>query len=84
LKLSSPHASKIPNPILQPVEIEFKQAKSLDVNITLDTCGKVDDFIDDGIVIVPDLHNNRDRAIQAMLLAIHVLCRPLADTEPIS
>lgn len=45
--------------------------------------GKVDDFIDDGIVIVPDINQNRNRAIQAMLLAIHVLCWPLAPNEPI-
>ncbi len=82
--LSSPHASRISDPILQPVEMEFKQVKSIDVSIPLDVWGKVDDFIDDGIVIIPDLQNNQDRAIQAMLLAIHVLCRPLAPNEPVS
>lgn len=84
LTVSSPHATKIPEPILQSADIEFQQAKSIDVNIPLDTWGKVDDFIDDGIVIVPDLQNNRNRAIQAMLLAIHILCCPLAPNEPIS
>jgi hypothetical protein len=49
----------------------------------LDIWGKVDDFIDDGIVITPDINENRERAIQAMLLAIHVLCRPLDPNEPI-
>ncbi len=83
LTLSSPHASKLSDPILQPIEMEFKQAKSLDVDIPLDTWGRVDDFIDGEIAIVPDLQNNRNRAIQAMLLAIHVICRPLAPNEPI-
>jgi hypothetical protein len=46
--------------------------------------GKVDDFIDDGIVIIPDTNQNRIRAIQALLLTIHVLCHPLAPHEPIS
>ena len=81
--LSSPHAAKLSNPLLQPTEIKFKQAKDLDVSIPLDTWGKIDQFIDDGIVIVPDINQNRNRAVQAMLLAIHVLCRPLAADEPI-
>ncbi len=70
--LYSPHANKIADPLLQPDEIAFKQAKSLDVSIPLDSWGKVDDFIDDGIVIIPDINQNKNRAIQAMLLAIHV------------
>jgi hypothetical protein len=81
-KLCSPHSEKIPDPILQPDELEFTPAKSLDVSIPLDTWGRVDDFIDDGIVIVPDLLN-RARALQALLLAIHVVCQPLAPNEPI-
>jgi len=43
----------------------------------------VDDFIDDGIVIVPDLLDNTNRALQAMLLAIHILFRPLDPNEKI-
>jgi hypothetical protein len=82
--LASPHVAKLSNPSLLPIDVTFKQAKSLDVSIPLDTWGKVDDFIDNGIVIVPDSHQNRNRAIQAMLLAIHVLCRPLAPNEFIS
>ena len=33
---------------------------------------------------MPDLHQNRFRAIQSMLLAIHVMCRPLDHNEPLS
>jgi hypothetical protein len=44
----------------------------------------VDNFINDGTIIVPDLQDNQNQATQAMLLAIHVLCQPLASNEPIS
>jgi hypothetical protein len=63
--LFSPHKKKIPDPILQPDDEAFIQAKDLDVDIPL------------------DLQNNRDRALQAILLAIHVMCRPLSPNEPI-
>jgi hypothetical protein len=35
------------------------------------------------MVIVPDLHNNRNKAVQSLLLAVHTLCRPLDPNEPI-
>jgi len=74
--ISSPHAEKLQDPILLDQQIPFAQAKDLDVDIPNDNWGRVDNFIDDGIVIVPDLQDNRYRAIQAMLLAIHILFRP--------
>jgi hypothetical protein len=80
----SPHADKVPDPVLLPASVDFKQAKSLDVDIPLDTWGKVDDFIDDGIVIIPDLNTNQNHAIQAILLSIHTICQPLASSEPIA
>ncbi len=83
ISLCSPHSQKISKPILLRSEVLFKPAKSLDVDIPLDNWGKVDDYIDDGIVIVLDINGNRDRAVQAFLLAIHILCRPLAQIEPI-
>jgi len=49
-----------------------------------DDWGKVDIFIVDGIVITPDLHSNRDRAVPSLLLAIHTLCRPTDPSEPIA
>ncbi len=82
--LCSPHWNKISDPVLQPAGVSFNQAKNLDIAIPLDDWGKVDDFIDDGIVIVPDIKDNRNRAIQALLLAIHVICRPIAPSEPLS
>jgi len=65
------HADKVPGPVLLPANVAFKQAKSLDVDTPLDTWGKVDDFIDDGIKIIPHLNTDRKCAIQAMLLAIN-------------
>jgi hypothetical protein len=81
--ISSPHADKLQDPILLDQQIPFVQAKDLDVDIPNDNWGRVDNFIDDGIVIVPDLKDNRNRAIQAMLLAIHILFRPGDKNEKI-
>jgi hypothetical protein len=81
--LKSPHAEKIAPPILQDLSIEFAAAKELDICLECDDAGKVDIFIDDGMVIVPDIDNNRNRAVQSLLLAIHTLCRPLDPKEHI-
>ncbi|MFN9980393.1 MAG: hypothetical protein ACK53Y_10785 [bacterium] len=64
-------------------DVPFAITKSIDLEIPPDYCGRVDDFIDDGIIIVPDTHDNRNRAIQAMLLAIHILFRPVDIQEKI-
>jgi hypothetical protein len=50
------------------------------VEVPSDDGRRIDDFIDDGIVIVPDINQNSKRAIEAMLLAIHILFR-LADSQ---
>lgn len=76
-ELTSPHA-KLLDPILP-----FNPARSLDVVLEPDDFGKIDIFIDNGMVIVPDINNNRHRAVQALLLAIHTLCRPLDKNETI-
>ena len=81
--LASPNAVKIKDPILLDDTEEFALARELDIALTPDDSGKVDIFIDDGLVITPDIENNRHRAIQALLLAIHTMCRPLDDAEPI-
>jgi len=81
--LCSPHATTLPKPIVLDPIIPFGQAKSLDVILQPDDYGKVDIFIDDGMVIIPDINTNRERAVQALLLAIHTLCHPLDPAEPI-
>jgi len=80
--LGSPqHNSKIIEPIIKDFTAEFVAAKPIDVNMEADDFGKIDVFIDDGIPITPDLNNNKDRAIQAMLLAIHTICQPVDSNE---
>jgi hypothetical protein len=81
--LCSPHSATLPKPILLDASVPFGQAKSLDVVFQPDDYGKADIFIDDGMVIIPDLNANRDRAVQALLLAIHTLCHPLDAAEHI-
>jgi hypothetical protein len=77
--LHSPHADKILDPIYLDTSLDFHPAKPLDISLQPDNFGKVDIFIDDGLVFTPDLGTNKFRAIQSLLLAIHVLCRP---TDP--
>jgi hypothetical protein len=83
-KLFSPHAEKVLPPQYLKENIPFATAKDIDVDIPPDDWGKVDDFIDDGIVVVPDIGDNKIRAIQAMLLAIHILFRPTDPQEKIT
>jgi hypothetical protein len=82
-KIFSPHASKIPEPILLADEIPFGAAKDLDVDISANCNGCIDDFVDDGVVVVPDIGDNRLRGAGALPLAIHFQCRPLAEDEPV-
>jgi hypothetical protein len=63
--------------------IPFAPAAVLDVTILEDDMGRIDDFIDDGIAIVPDLNENKNRGVQALLLTIHILFRPVDQKETI-
>lgn len=69
LVLSSPHAATLLEPKLLEENIPFTQARPLDVILDPDDWGKADIFI-----ITPDINSNRHRAVQALLLAIHILC----------
>jgi hypothetical protein len=82
--LKSPHAHRLSSPWLLDESIPFGQAKELDIEIPTGDWGRVDDFIDDGIVIIPDLGDNKNRAVTALLLAIHTICHPLDNNEKIS
>jgi len=82
-KTKSPHASKIQPTKYLDESVPYSQAKELDVEIPPDDHGRVDDFIDDSIVIAPDINENSGRALQALLLAIHILFRPLDPKEKI-
>jgi len=82
-ELFSPHAAKLLPPIYLDVAIPFAPAATLDVHIPNDNMGQIDDFIDDGIAIVPDLNDNKLRGVQALILAIHILFRPVDPNENI-
>jgi hypothetical protein len=75
--LQSPHTHRLSSPRLLDDSVPFGQAKDLDIEMP------IDDFIDDGIAIVPDLGDNKNCAVTALLLAIHTICRPLDKDEPI-
>jgi hypothetical protein len=53
----------------------------LDVDVPMNDIGHVDDFIDDGIVIVPDINNNKNRGVQALLLVINTIFWPVDANE---
>jgi hypothetical protein len=69
--------AEVPPPRYLSEDFPFAAAKSIDVEIPPDDWGRVDDFVDDGIVVVPDIKDNKNRAIQAMLLTMHVLFQPV-------
>ena len=79
----SPHAANIPNPITFDDHVPFGVALDLDVDIAANSFGCVDDFVDDGVVVVPDIGDNRLRGAGVLPLAIHLMCRPLASDEPV-
>jgi hypothetical protein len=82
--LASPHATKIQEPLILEATEDFTPARELDISIAPDDAGKVDIFIDDGLAVTIDINNNRNRAIQSLLLAIHTLCCLIDANEPIS
>jgi len=70
--LFSPHAPTLLPPQYLNNDIPFTPATDLDVQIPDDDMGQIDDFIDDGMVIIPDIKDNKNRGVQALLLAIHI------------
>ena len=81
--ICSPHSILIQDPVILDSSTPYASAKPLDIVMDPNDWGKADIFIDDGIVIIPDLNSNRNRAVNSLLLAIHTLCRPLDPAEPI-
>jgi hypothetical protein len=82
-ELFSPHAAKLLPPMYLDAAIPLAPAATLDVHIPNDDMGRIHDFIDDEIAIVPDLNDNKFRGVQALLLAIHILFRPVDPNENI-
>jgi hypothetical protein len=81
--LCSPHVSKPSLPSYLHDDIPFTQAKEQDVYIPFNPYGKIVDFIDDIIDLIPDLEKNKEKGAAVILLTIHTLCRHLDTNEPI-
>ena len=82
-EIFSPHAKNMPEPILLDDMIPYGQAAEVDVDLEADKFGRADDFMDDGMIIVPDIDDIRLQGAGALPLAMHILCRPLASDEPV-
>jgi hypothetical protein len=74
-------SDSIPPPIYLPEDLPFKSAKDLSVNIPPNDIGKVDVYIDDNIVIIPDIGDNHLWAIHAIPLAIHTISRSVDTSD---
>ncbi len=83
VELHSPHIISLPLEKESTDTSPFLPGKELDVDIPLDTNGRVEIHIDDGITAIPDLDDNKLHGTKAMALAIHTICRPVTGTESI-
>ena len=85
--LPSPHDGKLPQPLRLPQDVPFAQAAEADVKLDSSVLGGTDGYIDDGACAVLDAPRNQpmvQRARQAMVMALHLLFRPLHPTrEPL-
>jgi hypothetical protein len=83
-KLFSSLSEMLPTRIDLSDDIPFGVGKELAVNIPVDGHGMSECFINDTLTQVVNLpgSDNVQRGERAVLLAIHTLSRPLADTEP--
>ncbi len=83
LMLHSPHTISLRHERDTHITDPFMPGKDLDVNLPLDTSGKVEIYINGGITVIPNIDNNRLRGSNAMALTIHMICRPISDQEPV-
>ncbi len=81
--LDDPISFKIPNPKPPPSTIPFLPAMDLAVDIPTNDLSKVDIYIDDFIIITPDLLNNCDQTNAAMPLAIRTIFCSTNTYDPI-
>ena len=82
-KLQSPITPKVPPDDDLPDDVPFAAALPTIVNPEVNSRGAVDVYIDDVITAILDLCGNRERARTAVLLAIHILGRPLSSYDTI-
>ena len=76
-ELHSPLQDELPEDKFLPDDVPFAQALPMVVNIPIERHDKADVYIDDKTIITVDVGSNRKQARAALLLAIHVVGRPL-------
>ena len=81
--LHSPLQHKIDGPSRLQQDVPFAPAHPMMVPIPLSPVGCTDVYIDDTITVSLDGDDNNKRAEAAVPLAIHIVGRPVAKTEPI-
>jgi hypothetical protein len=81
--INNPLSLSLPDPVPLPHEIPYNTAKPLLVILPNNVKGKADVYIDDFIVVTPDLPGNCPQVNAAIPLAIHTLSRPLDETDHI-
>lgn len=81
----NPQSLELPPPKYLPDEVEIADGRELVMQIPVRDTGHADIFIDDTFALAVDLpgSNNVRRLERAILLAIHVVARPLENDEPI-
>ena len=77
----APNQDSIPLPSTQYESILFARSKPLGVNITVDTQVNIDIYLDNWIIVIPNIGNNGAKENTEIPLAIHAVSRPLAQKE---
>ena len=63
----------IPDPIYLPDNIPFAQARSMTVDIPIDTCSKTDVYVDALITVGLDIDHNLEMLTKAPITVVHVV-----------
>ena len=70
-------------PSTQYISVLFSQSKSLAFDIPVYPQRKIDIYLENCIIVIPNIGNNRARGNTAMPLAIHAVSHPLSQKEPV-
>jgi hypothetical protein len=82
-EIHAPIQKHVPETVYLSADTPFAPGLPLVVNLPNDDQGKADCYLDDIISIIPDINKNLKRGAAAVPLAIHLIGRPMADSEPI-
>ena len=81
--LHSPTQHIIPEASPLPDVVPLAQVAQTIVDIPAENDGKCDEYIDDSVIVGPDINDNEKRSESVILLALYTLCRPISPNEPI-